>query len=101
MLRTPAIARPVRIYAPVGTRATLLAYLMRRLIENGAAASFVHRAAAPGTPIEVLCADPAELAGSHAVPRIRASPCLRICFAPSGSIPQGLMWLMPRSARSS
>jgi RHH-type proline utilization regulon transcriptional repressor/proline dehydrogenase/delta 1-pyrroline-5-carboxylate dehydrogenase len=65
MLRTPAIARPVRIYAPVGTRATLLAYLMRRLIENGAAASFVHRAAAPGTPIEVLCADPAELAGSH------------------------------------
>jgi RHH-type proline utilization regulon transcriptional repressor/proline dehydrogenase/delta 1-pyrroline-5-carboxylate dehydrogenase len=65
LLRTPAIARPVRVYAPVGTRATLLAYLMRRLIENGAAASFVHRAAAPTTPIEVLCADPAELAASH------------------------------------
>jgi RHH-type proline utilization regulon transcriptional repressor/proline dehydrogenase/delta 1-pyrroline-5-carboxylate dehydrogenase len=65
LLSTPAIARPVRVYAPVGTRATLLAYLMRRLIENGAAGSFVHRAAAPATPIAELCADPAELAASH------------------------------------
>jgi RHH-type proline utilization regulon transcriptional repressor/proline dehydrogenase/delta 1-pyrroline-5-carboxylate dehydrogenase len=65
LLSTPAIARPVRVYAPVGTRATLLAYLMRRLIENGAAASFVHRVAAPTTPIGELCADPAELAARH------------------------------------
>jgi len=65
LLSTPDIARPVRVYAPVGTRATLLAYLMRRLIENGAAASFVHRAAAPATPISELCADPTELAASH------------------------------------
>jgi RHH-type proline utilization regulon transcriptional repressor/proline dehydrogenase/delta 1-pyrroline-5-carboxylate dehydrogenase len=36
----------VRIYAPVGLRRTLLPYLMRRLLENGAASSFVHRAAA-------------------------------------------------------
>ena len=59
LLQTPGIARPVRIYAPVGTRSTLLAYLMRRLIENGAAASFVHRAAAVTTPLQSLCADPA------------------------------------------
>jgi RHH-type proline utilization regulon transcriptional repressor/proline dehydrogenase/delta 1-pyrroline-5-carboxylate dehydrogenase len=58
LLQTPGIAHPVRIYAPVGTRATLLAYLMRRLIENGAAASFVHRAAAGGTPPPSLWADP-------------------------------------------
>ena len=75
LLRSPAIARPVRVYAPVGTRATLLAYLMRRLIENGAAASFVHRAAAANTPIELLCADPAELAASHG-----GSPHLRIAL---------------------
>ena len=66
LLQTPGIARPVRIYAPVGTPATLLAYLMRRLIENGAAASFVHRAAAAATPLELLCADPVELAARHA-----------------------------------
>jgi RHH-type proline utilization regulon transcriptional repressor/proline dehydrogenase/delta 1-pyrroline-5-carboxylate dehydrogenase len=66
LLRTPAIARPVRVYAPVGTRATLLAYLMRRLIENGASSSFVHRAAALTTPIDVLCADPVELAAGCA-----------------------------------
>ena len=65
LLRTRAIARPVRVYAPVGTRATLLAYLMRRLIENGAAGSFVHRAAATATPIDVLCADPATVAARH------------------------------------
>jgi RHH-type proline utilization regulon transcriptional repressor/proline dehydrogenase/delta 1-pyrroline-5-carboxylate dehydrogenase len=66
LLETPGIARPVRIYAPVGTRATLLAYLMRRLIENGAAASFVHRAAAAATPLETLCADPAVAAARYA-----------------------------------
>ena len=73
LLRTRAIARPVRVYAPVGSRATLLAYLMRRLIENGAAGSFVHRAASAATPIDVLCADPAETASRHAArphPRI-------------------------------
>lgn len=35
--------RPCRIYAPVGTHETLLAYLVRRLLENGANSSFVHR----------------------------------------------------------
>jgi RHH-type proline utilization regulon transcriptional repressor/proline dehydrogenase/delta 1-pyrroline-5-carboxylate dehydrogenase len=66
LLQTPGIARPVRIYAPVGTRSTLLAYLMRRLIENGAAASFVHCAAAATTPLQSLCADPALEAARYA-----------------------------------
>ncbi|NNE58833.1 MAG: bifunctional proline dehydrogenase/L-glutamate gamma-semialdehyde dehydrogenase PutA [Hellea sp.] len=35
--------RPVRIYAPVGAHEDLLPYLVRRLLENGANTSFVHR----------------------------------------------------------
>ena len=41
-------ALPVRLYAPVGERHTLLAYLVRRLIENGASTSFLRRAARDG-----------------------------------------------------
>jgi RHH-type proline utilization regulon transcriptional repressor/proline dehydrogenase/delta 1-pyrroline-5-carboxylate dehydrogenase len=36
---------PCRIYAPVGNHETLLAYLVRRLLENGANTSFVNRIA--------------------------------------------------------
>ncbi len=77
LLGADGMARPVRIYAPVGTRPTLLAYLMRRLLENGAAASFVHRAASISVPIDALCADPVQAAarlGATAHPRI-ARPC--------------------------
>ncbi|PIJ48345.1 trifunctional transcriptional regulator/proline dehydrogenase/L-glutamate gamma-semialdehyde dehydrogenase [Erwinia sp. OLTSP20] len=52
--------RPCRIYAPVGTHETLLAYLVRRLLENGANTSFVNRIADSTLPIEQLIADPAE-----------------------------------------
>jgi RHH-type proline utilization regulon transcriptional repressor/proline dehydrogenase/delta 1-pyrroline-5-carboxylate dehydrogenase len=41
--------RPCRIYAPVGTHETLLAYLVRRLLENGANSSFVNRIADPAS----------------------------------------------------
>ena len=82
LLQTREIARPVRVYAPVGTRATLLAYLMRRLIENGAAASFVHRAAAATTPIEILCADPVRAAANHAGTPHPRLPLPRDLFAP-------------------
>ena len=50
--------RPCRIYAPVGTHETLLAYLVRRLLENGANTSFVHRIADPSVPLEDLVRDP-------------------------------------------
>ncbi|GLV23933.1 trifunctional transcriptional regulator/proline dehydrogenase/L-glutamate gamma-semialdehyde dehydrogenase [Sphingobium sp. TomTYG45] len=53
--------RPCRIYAPVGTHETLLAYLVRRLLENGANSSFVHRIADPAVSVEDLIADPAEV----------------------------------------
>lgn len=50
--------RACRVYAPVGTHETLLAYLVRRLLENGANSSFVHRIADPAVSIEALTADP-------------------------------------------
>ena len=58
--------RPCRIYAPVGTHETLLAYLVRRLLENGANSSFVHQLADEKTPIEDLTADPVEEAAKYA-----------------------------------
>jgi RHH-type transcriptional regulator, proline utilization regulon repressor / proline dehydrogenase / delta 1-pyrroline-5-carboxylate dehydrogenase len=53
--------RPCRIYAPVGTHETLLAYLVRRLLENGANSSFVNRIADPDVQIDDLVADPVGL----------------------------------------
>ncbi|HTN62034.1 MAG TPA: trifunctional transcriptional regulator/proline dehydrogenase/L-glutamate gamma-semialdehyde dehydrogenase [Devosia sp.] len=54
--------RPCRIYAPVGSHETLLAYLVRRLLENGANSSFVNRIADPEVPVEALADDPAVVA---------------------------------------
>ncbi|WP_410499239.1 trifunctional transcriptional regulator/proline dehydrogenase/L-glutamate gamma-semialdehyde dehydrogenase [Chitinibacter sp. S2-10] len=52
------LSRPCRIYAPVGSHKTLLAYLVRRLLENGANSSFVNRIADENVPISSLTADP-------------------------------------------
>jgi RHH-type proline utilization regulon transcriptional repressor/proline dehydrogenase/delta 1-pyrroline-5-carboxylate dehydrogenase len=54
---------PVRIYAPVGSHKELLAYLVRRLLENGANSSFVNRIADEQVSLDDLVKDPvAELA---------------------------------------
>lgn len=50
--------RPCRIYAPVGTHETLLAYLVRRLLENGANSSFVNRLTDPDISIAELTTAP-------------------------------------------
>ena len=47
-----------RIYAPVGSHQTLLAYLVRRLLENGANSSFVNQIVDASVSIETLVADP-------------------------------------------
>jgi RHH-type proline utilization regulon transcriptional repressor/proline dehydrogenase/delta 1-pyrroline-5-carboxylate dehydrogenase len=47
-----------RIYAPVGGHRDLLAYLVRRLLENGANSSFVSVAADPGVPIASIIERP-------------------------------------------
>ncbi|MDH3690523.1 MAG: bifunctional proline dehydrogenase/L-glutamate gamma-semialdehyde dehydrogenase PutA, partial [Gammaproteobacteria bacterium] len=47
-----------RIYAPVGSHEDLLAYLVRRLLENGANTSFVNRIVDEHSPISEIIADP-------------------------------------------
>src|SRR5205823_6989730 len=49
---------PVRIYAPVGSHKELLAYLVRRLLENGANSSFVNRIADEQVSVDELVKDP-------------------------------------------
>ena len=49
-----------RIYAPVGAHKDLLAYLVRRLLENGANSSFVNQIVDENVPPEVVAADPFE-----------------------------------------
>jgi len=55
------LGRPCRIYAPVGTHETLLAYLVRRLLENGANTSFINRIADPAVNLDDLVANPVEV----------------------------------------
>ena len=65
--------RACRIYAPVGSHETLLAYLVRRLLENGANTSFVNRIVDPEVEIAELVADPvaqARALGGTPHPRI-------------------------------
>jgi RHH-type proline utilization regulon transcriptional repressor/proline dehydrogenase/delta 1-pyrroline-5-carboxylate dehydrogenase len=47
-----------RIYAPVGAHSDLLAYLVRRLLENGANSSFVHQVTDADVPPEDIARDP-------------------------------------------
>jgi RHH-type proline utilization regulon transcriptional repressor/proline dehydrogenase/delta 1-pyrroline-5-carboxylate dehydrogenase len=62
------LGKACRIYAPVGSHETLLAYLVRRLLENGANSSFVNQIVDESVPIDTLLADPFEQA--------RAARCL-------------------------
>ncbi|PCH83050.1 MAG: bifunctional proline dehydrogenase/L-glutamate gamma-semialdehyde dehydrogenase [Piscirickettsiaceae bacterium] len=51
---------PCRVYVPVGLQNELMPYLVRRMLENGANTSFVHRAADPDVDVDTLLADPFE-----------------------------------------
>lgn len=51
----------VRIYAPVGNHKDLLPYLVRRLLENGANSSFVHRLVDARCPVETLTEHPVDM----------------------------------------
>ncbi|MEW5755060.1 MAG: bifunctional proline dehydrogenase/L-glutamate gamma-semialdehyde dehydrogenase PutA [Pseudomonadota bacterium] len=51
-------ALPCRVYAPVGGYDTLLPYLVRRLLENGANTSFINRIWDEQQPVEAIIADP-------------------------------------------
>ncbi|MEM9222383.1 MAG: bifunctional proline dehydrogenase/L-glutamate gamma-semialdehyde dehydrogenase PutA [Pseudomonadota bacterium] len=67
---------PCRIYAPVGAHEDLLAYLVRRLLENGANSSFANQIVDTALPASTVAADPFEtLAVSAAVNgRLRQPP---------------------------
>lgn len=54
-----------RIYAPVGTQKDLLSYLIRRLLENGANSSFVHKLADPAIPVAKLTEHPIALLNKY------------------------------------
>ncbi len=49
--------RNVRIYSPVGTTHDLLAYLMRRMLENGASTNFVNKVNSSEIPINEIVYD--------------------------------------------
>ena len=72
------LGRACRIYAPVGSHDTLLAYLVRRLLENGANSSFVNRLVDESIPLQDLLADPVAAAR-----RSRGAPHPAIALPPA------------------
>jgi len=79
-----------RIYAPVGTHRDLLAYLVRRLLENGANSSFVNQVVDGAVPPEVVAADPFDFLAHP-----NSKPATAICaprdlFAPERDNSRGL-----------
>jgi RHH-type proline utilization regulon transcriptional repressor/proline dehydrogenase/delta 1-pyrroline-5-carboxylate dehydrogenase len=83
-----------RIYAPVGTHEDLLAYLVRRLLENGANTSFVNRLADDDAPIDDIVADPVEaIAVLH--PRRNPNIPLPVNLLPDRKNSSGFYWNDP------
>ena len=66
VLKNPLVA--CRVYAPVGAHKDLLAYLVRRLLENGANSSFVHQLADETVPISDLLISPLRLEPHASLP---------------------------------
>ncbi len=73
----------VRVYAPVGGHRDLLAYLVRRLLENGANSSFVSVAADPAVPISTILRRPQSWIGDVAHARHPKIPLPGDLYAPS------------------
>jgi len=71
-----------RAYAPVGGHRDLLAYLVRRLLENGANSSFVSVAADPSVPVQELLKRPADIIVSADHARHPKLPLPRDLFGP-------------------
>ena len=83
-----------RIYAPVGTHEDLLAYLVRRLLENGANTSFVNRLADDEAPIDEIVADPVELLAATQ-PRRNPNIPLPADILPDRKNSSGFLWSNP------
>ncbi len=72
-----------RIYAPVGGHRDLLAYLVRRLLENGANSSFVSAAADQKVPIAAIIKRPQSAIGDPRHARHHGIPLPRDLYAPA------------------
>lgn len=90
VLREAGAERHCRVYAPVGAHRELLPYLVRRLLENGANTSFVHRISDSNTPIESIIADPCEKAAGNASKRHPKIPLPKDLYAPDRRNSRGL-----------
>ncbi|HEY8594822.1 MAG TPA: bifunctional proline dehydrogenase/L-glutamate gamma-semialdehyde dehydrogenase PutA [Devosiaceae bacterium] len=89
-----------RIYAPVGAHRDLLAYLVRRLLENGANSSFVNQIVDKRVPAQAIARDPFEAVaetGGQPEPRIRQPSAL---FAPRRRNSEGIDLTDPAVLRS-
>ncbi len=71
-----------RIYAPVGSNRDLLAYLVRRLLENGANSSFVSVAADPNVPVAEILRRPQSFVADARQARNRKIPLPRDLYQP-------------------
>ncbi len=65
VLKNPLVR--LRIYAPVGAHRDLLAYLVRRLLENGANSSFVHQLSDEAVRMDELLASPLHLSAQSGI----------------------------------
>ncbi len=79
----------LRIYAPVGQHRDLLAYLVRRLLENGANSSFVHQLADAAVPADLLLRSPLQLA------QVPGQPAPAAMFGPGRANSRGLDLAVP------
>lgn len=79
-----------RIYAPIGAHKDLLAYLIRRLLENGANSSFVHQIMNPNIPIEQLIHDPIADTRDFLAAHTSALPPPQYCLSHDWAAPRSL-----------
>jgi RHH-type transcriptional regulator, proline utilization regulon repressor / proline dehydrogenase / delta 1-pyrroline-5-carboxylate dehydrogenase len=79
-----------RVYAPVGGHRDLLAYLVRRLLENGANSSFVSVAADPSVPVDEILCRPQTWIGAPAQARNRKIALPRDIFQPERRAAAGI-----------
>jgi RHH-type proline utilization regulon transcriptional repressor/proline dehydrogenase/delta 1-pyrroline-5-carboxylate dehydrogenase len=82
LVRADHPAAAVRVYAPVGGHRDLLAYLVRRLLENGANSSFVSVAADPSVPVATILERPQNRIGDARRARHPRIPLPRDLYAP-------------------
>src|SRR5262249_36106361 len=79
-----------RVYAPVGSHRDLLAYLVRRLLENGANSSFVSAAADPRVPVAAILQRPQARIGGPKAARHPPIPLPGALYAPGRRNSRGI-----------